>query len=92
MVVDEKNRSKLTNEVTSYLRKEKNSWIKIMNTRKEIEHITDLQLRNPDHIASNESLERFAKQKVNGGFVVNYEEQFLHRYLYKALIYKLIVK
>ena len=92
MVVDEKNRSKITNEITSYLRKDKDVWVKIMNTRKEIEHITDLQLKNPNAIASTETIEKFSKEKVNSGFIVNYEEQYLHKYLYKALIYKLIVK
>jgi len=99
IVCDEKDINKPQSELTSYFRKDKNNWVKIFNSRKEIEFITEMKMKmkpNQNMIRSNEELnaqlEKVANSKTCGGFPVRFEEQYLHRYVYKALIYKLIGK
>jgi hypothetical protein len=95
IVFDEKDKEKTKIEYTAYFRKEKNNWIKIFNTRKEMEHKTALRMKQNDFSTAvdlNSHLVVADNLKDGEGFPVRFEEQFLHKYLYKALIYKLIVK
>ena len=95
VVYEEKDKARITNELVAYLRKDKSTWVKIFNSRKENEYMTELQMKSGySHVLEDESGDPLnpSNLKVCGGFKVNYEDQFLTKYLYKALIYKLIGK
>lgn len=61
----------------------------------EIEYHTESQMRNESSILQGNYEEKkrdIESKKKQGGFPVRFEDQYLHKYLYKGLIYKLIVK
>jgi hypothetical protein len=87
LVFDESEKQKLKSELTAYMRSGKNSWIKIFNTRKELEYKTECKLKENTSV-----LDEKHYKKACGGYEVNFEDQFLHKYLYKGLIYKLIAR
>jgi hypothetical protein len=98
VVFEEKDKDKLNNDLTTYFRKDKGTWIKLFNSLKELEYISELQQEG--NLDNDIACLKQSKDKVNdvlygkeaGGFAVKYEDQYLHKYLYKALIYKLIAK
>lgn len=97
MVFDEKDRNKTSNELTVYFRKDRATWIKMFNSRKEIEYITELKMKSDNVLGASDVLDpnkinEISHKKVCNGFPVNFEDQYLHKYLYKGLIYKLIAK